>query len=611
MKTAVRAAACLLLLTPLPGLAQTAAPQPAPAATAAARVTDEQALAGLDQAIGQMLADWQVPGVAVAVVRDGRVVLSRGYGVRNPDRREPMNADTIFPIASMSKAFASFSVGLLVDEGRMSFDAPVTTYIPELRAADPAATQGLTLRDMLSHRSGMPRHDAVWYHNEALTRDEIVRRMPALDFSAPLRARFQYNNIMFILSGLAVDRMTDGSWEDFVGRRIFEPLGMDRTTFSPDRAHRDPNHAAGREVLDGRAVTVPMFRNTALLNPAGGVYSNVDDLANWMLVHLEGGRFQGRQILQPATVADMHRTHMPLGATVREPERVPVGYGLGWFTDIYRGRQVVQHGGNLPGVSTLVALMPAERLGVTVLVNHGGSELRDALTWAIMDRFLGERGRDWTGEALARKRAGEASEVAARANIGASRVDGTRPSHALADFAGAYDHPGYGPITVTLSGNRLAARYNDDSSPLEHFHYDVFNATTTDPRHLMLDGRFQFVMDSYGRISGVQSAIEPALPAATFARQPEARLSDPDHLRRLTGTYELAGNRVVVSLSGNQLAWTIIGGQPAVLIPSLGGEFTHSRRRDARIAFDIGPSGPATGVRLIDSSGVYAARRVN
>jgi CubicO group peptidase (beta-lactamase class C family) len=604
------AAALLLLLSPLPCLAQSA-PAQASASTTAARPSAEQALAGFDDAIAGMLQAWQVPGVAVAIVRDGEVVLARGYGVRNPDADAPMNADTIFPIASMSKAFTSFGAGLLVDEGRMSFDAPVTTYIPELRAADPAATQGLTLRDMLSHRSGMPRHDAVWYHHDAMTRDDLIARMPALDFSAPMRTRFQYNNIMFILSGLAVDRMTDGSWEEFTERRVFQPLRMDRTTFSPERARRDPNHAAGREVLNGRMVTVPIFRNTAILNPAGGVYSNVDDLANWMLVHLEQGRFQGRQIVQPATLADMHATHMPLGATVRDPERVPIGYGLGWFTDIYRGRQVVQHGGNLPGTSTLVALMPSERLGVTVLVNHGGSELRDALTWAIMDRLLGESGRDWVGEALARKRAGEASDVAGRANRGASRVAGTRPSHALADFSGTYTHPGYGPIAIGQAGAGLTARYNDDSSPIEHFHYDVFDATTTDPVHLLLDARLQFMMDGYGRISGLQTVMEPALGTVTFARQPEARLSDPEYLARLTGTYELGGNRVIVALTGNRLSWTTVGGQPATLIPSLGGEFTHSRRRDARIAFDLGASGPATGIRFIDASGVYAAPRVN
>lgn len=606
MSMILRAAALCLLAASVPATAQTATP-----AAAAAAPTNEQALAGLDRYVEQALADWGVPGVAVSIVRNGEVVLSRGYGVRDPDGRAPMTGETIFPIASMSKAFTSFGAGLLVDEGRMSFDAPVVTYLPGLALDDPAATQGLTLRDMLSHRSGMPRHDGVWYHNEAITREQLLARMPHLDFSQPLRARFQYNNIMFVLSGLAVERVAREEWERFTERRIFRALGMERTMFSPQRAAADRNHTKGREVLNGRQVTVPLFRNTPILNPAGGVYSTADDLANWMLVHLSGGELRGRRMIQAATLADIHRTHMPIGASVRDPEFVPIGYGLGWFTDIYRGRPMVEHGGNLPGVSTLVALLPAERLGVTVLVNHGGSELRDALARAIIDRFLGVSGKDWVGEALARKRAGEAAEVSARQNKGTSRVEGTRPSHALPDYAGAYAHPGYGPLNIRLQDGGLTGSYNDDSSPLTHFHYDVFDGATEDPENLLLDSRLQFVSDFYGRVSGVRIVMEPAVEPVVFARQPDARLSDPAYLARLAGNYEFAGNRVIVSLAGNRLTWMTVGGQPAELIPSLGGEFTHSRRRDARIAFVVEGTGGASGFRFIDTSGVYEGRRTD
>lgn len=583
-----------------------AAQAPAPAARPAA-----DALAGFDAYVADTLAAWNVPGVAISVVKDGQVVLARGYGVRDPATGRPMTEDTIFPIASMSKAFASFGAGLLVDEGKMSFDAPVATYLKGFAVRDPAATAGLTLRDMLSHRSGLPRHDAVWYHNAALTRDELLARVAHLDSSQPLRGKFQYNNIMFVLSGLAIDRVAGKDWETFTAERIFQPLGMDRTFFGYERALADPNHSGGREVLDGKAVNVPLFENTPILNPAGGVYSNAGDLANWMLVHLDGGRFGGRQIVQPATLADMHRTQMPTGATIRDPEYVPVGYGLGWFTDMYRGRQLVQHGGNLPGVSTLVALLPAERLGVTVLVNHGGSELRDALTRQIMDRFLGASGKDWVGEALTRKKAGEAAEVAARDKKGGSRVAGTRPSHGLADYAGQYHHPGYGPLTVRMEGDRLVGRHNDDESALSHWHYDVFDADTTDVESLWLDGRVQFVSDFAGRVSGVTMPIESALPPATFARLPDARLSDPAYLRGLAGTYELAGTRVTVALAGNRLSWTSAGGQPAQLLPALGGEFVHERRRDAQIAFRTDASGHASAVTLTDSSGVYEAKRID
>ena len=602
---AFRAALCCFALTPLAAVAQ-----PAPPTTERTRPSTEQALAGLDQAIVAALAEWNVPGVAVSVVRDGQVVLNRGYGVRDPDGRAPMTEETIFPIASMSKAFASFGLGLLVDEGRVSFDAPVASYIPGLAFDDPAASQGLTLRDMLSHRSGMPRHDGVWYHNEGLTREALLGRVRHLDFSQPLRTRFQYNNIMFILAGLAVDRVAGEPWERFTERRIFRALGMERTMFSPERALADANHTSGREVLNGRATTVPLFRNSAILNPAGGIYSTADDLAAWMLVHLSGGEHRGRRIIQPATLADMHRTAMATGATVRDPQMIPIGYGLGWFTATFRGRPLIQHGGNLPGSSTMVALLPEERLGVTILVNQGGSEMRDALAWTILDRFLGASGKDWLGEALARKRAGEAAEVAARSARGGSRVEGTRLDHPLAAYAGAYAHPGYGPLTISEANGRLSARYNDDTSPLDHWHFEVFDAATDDPQQLLLDARLQFVSDAHGRVSGLSVAMEPAVAPILFARQPEARLSDPAFLARLAGAYELAGSRVNIAAVGARLTWTSSGGQPADLLPAIGGEYVHARRRDARIQFVTGASGPATALRLIDSSGVYEARRV-
>lgn len=603
MGFSTRTLALCLLLTPLPLAAQS--PQPAPA------VSSETALAGFDAFVADTLQKWNVPGVAISVVKDGKVVLSKGYGVRDPATGQPMTEDTVFPIASMSKAFTSFGVALLGDEGRMSFDAPVVTYLPGLAFKDPAASSGLTLRDMLSHRSGLPRHDALWYHNAALTPDALVTRMPHLEPSAPLRAKWQYNNNMFVLSGLAIEKVSRDSFEGFLEKRVFAPLGMKRSTFSPERARADANHIGGREVLNGKAVNVPMFQNTKILNPAGGVYSTAEDLSAWMLVHLSDGRFENRQIIQPATLADMHRTHMVTGATVRDPEIVPTGYGLGWFTDIYRGQRMVSHGGNLPGLSTLVALVPEQRLGVTVLVNHGGSELPYAMTRAIIDRYLGASGKDWTGEALARKLAGEASEVAARQKKGGSRVAGTQPSHALADYAGDYSDPGYGTLIVQAKGNQLVGRYNDDTSPLSHWHYDVFDAATADVQNLWLDSRVQFVSDLAGRISAVSVVMDSTVAPVMFKKQPEARLSDPAYLRNLAGTYELAGNTFSISLAGKKLTYLAKGGAPAELIPSLGGEFVHSRRLDARIAFKTDASGRATAMTLTDASGVYEAKRID
>jgi len=302
---------------------------------------------------------------------------------------------------------------------------------------------------------------------------------------------------------------------------------------------------------------------------------------------------------------------MVTGATVRDPEMVPIGYGLGWFTNMYRGQRMVSHGGNLNGVSTLVALLPDQRLGVTVLVNHGASELRDALTKAILDRFLGATDKDWTAEALARKTASESAEVAARANKGDTRVANTRPSHVLADYAGNYFDPGYGPLTISLRSNQLAGRFNDDSSALSHWHYDVFDASTDDVESIWLDGRVQFVTDLAGRISAAQVVMEPSVTPIVFKKQPDAKLSDPKYLRKLTGTYELGGTPIAISVAGQDLVYLSRGGTPAKLIASLGGEFVHPQRRDARIAFKADNSGRANTMTITDSSGVYEARRID
>jgi hypothetical protein len=416
---------------------------------------------------------------------------------------------------------------------------------------------------------------------------------------------------MFVLSGLAVGKISGQGFERFLEERIFRPLDMDRTTFSPERARADANHMGGVEILNGKRINVPMFKNTAILNAAGGVYSTADDLANWMLVHLSAGKFMNKQIVLPTTLTDMHSTHMVTGSTVRDPEMVPIGYGLGWFTNMYRGRRMVSHGGNLNGVSTLVALLPEERLGVTVLVNHGSSELRDALTKAVLDRFLGATGKDWTAEALARKTASESSEIAARANKGGTRVANTRPSHALADYAGNYFDPGYGPLTISIRGNQLAGRYNDDSSAFSHWHYDVFDAATDDVESIWLDSRVQFVTDLAGRISAAQVVMEPSVAPIIFKKQPNPRLSDPAFLRTLAGTYELGGTPIAISVAGQDLVYLSRGGTPAKLIASLASEFVHPQRRDARIAFQTDTSGRAHAMTITDSSGVYEAKRID
>jgi CubicO group peptidase (beta-lactamase class C family) len=603
----LRYTAMLLLLgAPVPLRSQPApvAPSIKPAPTA------EEALEGFDAFAEATVKAWKVPGVAISVVKDGKIVLSRGYGTRDPATGLPMTKDTIFPIGSMTKAFTSFGLGLLVDEGKVEFDRPVSDYLPDLKLHNQLASSELTLRDMLSHRTGLPRHDMVWIQNRALTREALIDRVPHLAPSAPFRTSWQYNNIMYTLAGLAVDRLSGTSWESFTADRVLKPLGMTRSTLLPDVALADPDHVGASQAHGKGHVNLPLFRSFPAMTPAGGVYSTADDLARWMLVHLSYGVHGEKQIIRRATLGQITRPSM-IAASPDHPEVVTTSYGLAWFNSTFRGERMVWHNGGLPGISTIATFLPGKNLGVTVLANQAPTELHVALTRVLLDRFLGLKPIDWTGDALKRKQAGESKAALASADGDAGKVAGTSPSHRLEAYAGTYLHPGYGAVTVSQAGGKLIARYNDDSSPMKHFHYDVFEATTVDSMSILLGARMQFMMDGEGRISSISMPLEAALPPIVFSKQPDAKLGDPNHLATLAGTYTTKAGKVVASVVGNKLQLLPEGGQPMQLIPGIDGEYTHAQRRDIRLRFQRDKAGRITGYTFLDANGAVEAKRAD
>jgi CubicO group peptidase (beta-lactamase class C family) len=568
------------------------------------------ALEGFDQFALATLKAWDVPGMAIAVLRDGTPILAKGYGVRDAQTGAPMTKDTLFPIASVTKAFTALSAGLLIDQERLSLDEPVRKYLPDFAMMDSTATTGITLRDMMSHRTGLPGHDKVWFHNTTLTRDGLLARLPFLEMTAPIRTRFQYNNIMFVLSGLAVEHVAQQTWESFVQQQIFVPLVMTRTTFSYTTALADPDHESGTEISVGHRVPVPLFATTPLMAPAGGIYSSAEDLSHWLSLYLADGRYHGKTLIEPATLRALLANQMATGAVLRHPATISMGYAFGWFCNVFRGYPVLEHGGDLPGISNNVVILPRERIGVVVLMNQANSELRFAMTRTLLDRLLGLPPINWTGDALARRSAATSADVAARGNQGRLRVNGTRPSHDLAAMAGAYLDPGYGTVTIDLNGAALRATYNGDRSELAHWHFDVFDARTTDLENVWHDVRLQFQQDSRGRIAAVDIPLEPQVKPVHFLREPAAQLSDPSYLSQLTGTYELSGNRVTVGLSGNRLLYTAPGQETVKLEPALDGEFTNPANLDSAIRFQLPNAGRASAFEVLSSTGILQAKRV-
>ncbi|MDP2005180.1 MAG: serine hydrolase [Rubrivivax sp.] len=480
-------------------------------------------LADLDGWLEAQRIAWRVPGLAVALVQDGQVIYLKGFGFRDAAQSLPVNTETIFRGGSVTKAFGAATVAMLVDEGRMSWDAPVTTYIPELRFAGGDAYSAVSLRDMLSHHTGLPRHELLWYNNQSLTRQALVARLPHLEMTAPLRTRYQYNNLMVVLAGLAVERVTGQRWETFTRSRLLAPLGMTRVNLSALEMAADANHAVGH-TRNGARKPVPVpLRHDPLLGPAGAVNASIGEFARWVQLQLGRGQFEGRRLLSPAAMAAMWE---PLVATGPVPARADAPrshVGLGWRIDRYRDTLRVAHGGDLNGFTARVALLPQRNAGLAVLVNHGSHPLPNALMPDLLDRLLGLTPEDNAPRALARREAAEAAALRSEAEAAATKLASpaapTRPPLPPGAYVGNYSHPGYGELTVSQAGEALAVRYNDMPALLKHRQDDGFETHTERPEHEDFSGlKLGFLSDDKGGILGIAAHMQDGVQAILFRR---------------------------------------------------------------------------------------------
>ena len=567
----------------------------------------KKALEGFDEVVAKGLAALKVPGAAVAVVKDQEVILAKGYGFRDVEAKLPMTADSLLAIGSSSKAFTAFAVGALVDQGKVEWDKPVRTYIPWFRLYDAPAGERLTPRDLVTHRSGLPRHDLVWYNNRTATREELVRSLAYLPPTADLREKWQYNNLMFLTAGYLVETMTGKSWEDSVRELVFGPLGMGRSNFSVLESQKDKDFALPYGERDGKVVKIP-FRDITLVGPAGSINSSAKEMARWVAVHINGGKLGDKQVIGAATLADLHAPHMTTGDVADRPDITAADYALGWFVDNYRGHGRVHHGGNIDGFSAMVSLWPNDGLGFVVLTNKNGTGLPELLIRTAADRILELEAVDWIGDAAKRLAEGEAVGKKADEKKMTRRRPGTAPAHKLDEYAGDYKHPGYGDLAVTLKGTQLSFTYNSITTPLAHWHYETFNGgKSEDPT--FEDMKLTFRTDVNGNVVGVAVPFEPSLDDTFFAKKPDARLSDPAYLKTLVGAYALASQTITVAVRGTVLTVSIPGQPVYDLVPEVGGEFSLKAAKVVRLRFLEDAKGQVTAVEISQPGGVFEYKR--
>ena len=416
------------------------------------------------------MADWELPGLAIAVVKDDSVIYARGFGVTELGGSEPVNEQTMFAIASTTKAFTAAALGMLVDQGLIDWDNPVGTHMPRFEVEDPYISREVTIRDLLIHRTGLARYNTLWIASP-FGRDEIVGRLQYLPQTAGFRDGYRYNNLMYIVAGELVEAVSDSTWDDFLETRIFGPLGMTRTTSRSAEVDASTNVTSSHTRVNGEVHGVHR-RNYDALGGAGAVFSTVQDMAQWVRLHLGRGVYNGRRLLQASTVAELHEPQVVIEVDSSDlalfPDRHFAAYGLGWRLHDYRGRKVVQHTGWVNYTRTQVGMIPSEGIGMVAFSNSSSSSLHTALMYRVFDALLELPETDWSARLLERASSDEdASEP--------HRVENTRPSLDQTHYAGTYSDPLFGEMEITLADGRLVLSYSEEYvGDLEHWHYDTF-----------------------------------------------------------------------------------------------------------------------------------------
>ena len=563
------------------------------------------ALGDLGAEIAGALEAMDVPGLGVAVVYDNAVIYAEGIGMRDVDAGLAMTPDTLFAIGSTTKAMTTTILGMLVDEERLDYDASVRTYIPEFELKDAAITDRMTVRDLVTHRSGLPRHDTLWFLG-GFSREELLGRLAYLDFSAPHRQRWQYNNLMYLTAGIVMERVTGSSWEQNLGERLLGPLGMHRTNLSVVDSQRDRDHAKPYVELDGTVVEVP-FRNLDVIGPAGSVNSSVNEMTRWLLFNLRGGEIEGERMITKATLDDIQSPHMAVVVDRGRPDIIDAGYGLGWWIQSYRGHRRLTHGGGIDGFTTSVEVFPNAGLGIVAFTNRN-SGLPALVSSTIADRVLGLEPVDWIGDAVRRNAAVQAAAADARETLDDRRVAKTKPSHALDEYTGTFEHPGYGSIEISRDKKSLRLGYMSESEALEHWHFDVWRVVP-DPSRVQVSAglKLNFRSDMNGTIASLEAPLEPSVGPIEFIKQPPAYLTAPAFLANLEGSYASDTQRIAITLSGRRLQAAIPGQPVYTLLPTLGGRFALEGLEN----FEAGFSDDQQTMTVYQPNGVFVFQRVD
>lgn len=576
-------------------------------AVATAQTPDTKKLEKIDAALTDILQDAQGAGFAVAVVEKDKVIFSKGFGYRDMSRKLPVTAHTRFAIGSCTKAFTSTLLGDLRKEGKVDFDKPATTYLPALDFSDTYLNAQVTLRDMMCHRTGFSRYDLAWYLFETDSRDSLLKRMHFMKPNAPLRARWQYNNFMFMVQGMVAERLTGQSWEQNISSRIFQPLGMSESSIGTVSLAAAEEPSRGYEFSKEKGIKEMKYHPITAMGPAGAINSTVTDMSKWLITWINGGKYNGKEIIPADYVKEAISSQMVIPGGMpgaKTPYIQFANYGLGWMLLSYRGHYRVEHGGNIDGFTALTTFYPTDSIGIVVLSNQNNSGIPTNVTNLITDRLFG---------------------IAAdnKKNKPGKKEDDPKPSgdsafkphpatHAITAFAGVFKNDAYGNFEISVKKDSLFATFPDVTWYLNQEDYNIFSPF--DAADSVIDVknksniRVQFLMNNSGEIDRLGFAYDPSGDPVIFERVPQRVVLSAASLTPFAGVYKMASVPIQIKLSDTQVLTMMVPGQPVYTLEAIDNNtFRIKELKEFKVKFIRDDKDKVVALTSIQPNGTFRA----
>ncbi|UPK70790.1 serine hydrolase [Chitinophaga filiformis] len=587
---------------------------------AGAQSTDkqqQQRFAGIDKIVEKVLQDWHAAGVAIAVVEKDKIIYSKGYGYRDYEKKLPVTPNTVFAIGSCTKAFTSGLLGILRQEGKLDFETPVRQYLPELVFNNDDLNAHVTLRDMMSHRTGLSRYDISWYLLAPSTRDSLLQRIRYMVPNEPLRYKWQYNNFMFMAQGVVAEKLTGKSWEENIKTRFFDSLGMYHSSTSLE-GFKVEDASLGYDVEKDSVIKKVPYKNITVIGPAGSINSCVNDMAKWVMAWINGGKLNGKQVLPAAYVTEATSAQMTIGGGrpgQEFPDIYGGTYGLGWMLSTYRGHYQVEHGGNIDGFSASTCFYPSDSIGIIILSNQTGSHVPVLLRNIFSDRLLGTKYFAWSDTAVKKLNEMRVKEKdQKKKDTAVAKVKGADVIRKdLKDYTGIYTSNAFGRFEVIMENDSLFALLPDSKEYLKHVSYDIFQTYTVD-KETGIDStaggtKVKFNTDINGDITSAEADLGVKDPVI-FNRTPKALPLNNTTLQKYIGVYLFGGMEARVHIKGdNQLMLDVPGQTDYTLVPVDKDKFSLKDVNGFTIEFNVNEKGEVTGLTSVQPNGRFKAER--